>query len=323
LKRIGTASPKAFAPLPGILRCVWPTRGHKVSIVIPTKDKLPVLRRCVKSILRLTKYPDYEILLIDNNSTEKSTRAYYESLRAHTNIRVIDYPAPFNYSAANNLGARHATGDFLLFLNNDTEVLQADWLEELARWAERPGVGAVGTKLLYPNGTIQHAGVIVGLMCHAAHVFAKLERDHQGLFGSVNWYRNYLAVTGACVMIARDIFEKIGGFDEAYELVFSDVEICLRLVEHGYRIVYTPFAALNHYEGLSRANRIPPADFHRASRHMVDIVESGDPYFNPNLSYNCEVPLPRSPHEESRLDRLQRIAQLFESEPAATSRSAA
>lgn len=311
LRRVGIPHPRVTSPAPGILRSVWPTAGRKVSIIIPTKDKAAVLRRCLLSILKGTAYADFEVLLIDNGSTEPETRAYYETLRAEARVRIVDYARPFNYSAANNFGVRHASGDLLLFLNNDTEVLEADWLEELVRWAERPAIGAVGTKLLYANAAIQHAGVIMGLGGHAGHLFAGVAHDYEGLFGSVNWYRNLLAVTGACIAMRREVFERIDGFDEGYELAFSDVEICLRLVERGYRIVYTPFAALRHYEGQTRADYVPPADHARAYERMASLVDAGDPYFHPCLSYASPIPMVRRPHEEPRLDRLRRLVRQF------------
>jgi GT2 family glycosyltransferase len=199
----------------------------------------------------------------------------------------------------------------LLFLNNDIEALTPDWLEEMVRWAERPEIGAVGAKLLTPRGTIQHAGVIMGMGAYAGHIFLEAPGDASGIFGSVNWYRNYSAVTGACMMMRRKVFEETGGFDENYELALSDVEICLRIRARGYRIVYTPFARLVHYEGSTRAGYIPAKDLSLGYLHMRPYVQAGDRHYNPNLSYAGPIPalLPRG--EATRLERFERFFQYY------------
>jgi GT2 family glycosyltransferase/2-polyprenyl-3-methyl-5-hydroxy-6-metoxy-1,4-benzoquinol methylase len=308
LRRQGIPEVTASFSSPGVLRVVWPARGLKVSVIIPTKDKLELLRRCLTSLLEKTQYPGFEVVLVDTGSCEAQTRNYYASLATEPRIRIIDHPGTFNYSAANNLGARHATGDLLLFLNNDIEILEPNWLEEMARWAERPEVGAVGAKLLYPDGRIQHAGVVLGMEGHASHVFWGAREQQSGPFGSVDWYRNYTAITGACMMMRRDVFDAVGGFDEGYQMVFSDVELCLRIVNKGYRIVYTPFARLRHYEGGSRGQHIPDHDILKGYEHTKEIVEAGDRFFNPNLSYSVRMPTLAWRGEETRADRLRRIA---------------
>ena len=309
LSRIGIAEPKASFPKPGFLRVMWPIRQPKVSIIIPTRDKVKYLKRCLDSIRNGTHYPDYEILLIDTGSQEKQTQNYYARLRRDPKICILNDSAPFNYSRVNNLGARHASGELLLFLNNDVEALDADWLEEMARWAERPEIGAVGAKLLYPDGLIQHAGVIVGMQGLGSHVFWDLPEGYCGVFGCIDWYRNYMAVTGACMMMRREVFEAVGGFNEEYQLVFSDIEICLQIVAKGYRVVYTPYARLVHYEGKSRANHIPLQDYQTAYRRLRPYVEAGDPYYNPNLSYIYPKPAPVLRGEEHRLQYLDRLIQ--------------
>jgi len=266
-----------------------------------------MLRRCVTSILERTSYRNFEILVVDTGSTEAATMEYYARLTSHPQIRVLDHPGPFNYSRVNNAGARRTDGELLLFLNNDTEALDPDWLEELVRWAERPAIGAVGAKLLYPDRSIQHAGIVLGMYGLMGHIYRYVDETHTDIFGSVDWYRNYLAVTGACMMMRREVFDRVGGFDEAYEVAFSDVEICLRIVRHGYRIVYTPFARLHHHEGATRGRYNPPRDTRRALRQMRALVEAGDPYFNPNLS--CESAAPALPHwgDRPRSKLLQRL----------------
>lgn len=286
LKRMGIENPRVTSPGVGRVRVIWPVSYAKISIIIPTKDKPELLRACVSSILNETTYPNYEIILVDTGSKQRETLRYYEELQAEPRVRLEYYDrVPFNFSATNNFGARFATGDILLFLNNDTEVLEADWLEEMAGWVERPEVGIVGPKLIRPDDTIQHVGVIIGLGGHASHVFDGCSEHSYTIFGSPEWYRNYQAVTGACLMIRRAVFEEVGGFDEAYLIGYSDITLCLHTTQRGYRVVYTPFARLLHHEGGSRGYYLPPSDVLRAYCQMQPVVETGDPYFNPNLSY--------------------------------------
>jgi GT2 family glycosyltransferase len=289
-------------------RFTWPTTNRLVSIIIPSKDHVEYLQRCLESIWRVTQYPNYEIVIVDNDSLERRTLDYYTCLRQTPGVTVVECRDAFNYSAYNNRGAHQGRGDILLFLNNDVEVLDPDWLDELERWVERPEVGIVGAKLLYPDGIIQHAGIVLGMEGHASHVFGGLRDGCTGPFGSVNWYRDVLAVTGACMMVRREVFEALGGFDEQYVLVFGDIEICLRAVARGYRVVYTPFARLIHYEGKSRAHYIPATDIRLAYRHMKTWVERGDPYYNPNLSHAVRFPTLRR-RGEAPLERLRKIVE--------------
>jgi GT2 family glycosyltransferase len=293
-RRQGIAGAHAAVVPPGVVRLTWPAGDRNVSIIIPNKDREPLLRRCLTSLLRHTGYPRFEILIVDTGSTDEATRRYYADLAHEGRIRILEHPGPFNFSAANNAGARAATGDLLLFLNNDTEALNQDWLEEMVRWAGRREIGAVGAKLLYPDGTIQHAGIVVGLRGLAHHIYRQAAETHVDIFGSVDWYRNYLAVTGACLMVRRQVFDEVGGFDERYRIAYSDIEMCLRIHARGYRIVYTPFARLRHDEGATRGGVFPPSDTRRALDRMGDLVSSGDPYFHPGLSHESLLPaLPR------------------------------
>jgi GT2 family glycosyltransferase len=289
---------------------------ERVSIIIPTRDKLALLQRCIESLLALTTYRDFEIILVDTGSVEPRTRAYYETLKSHPQLqgrfKLVEYTGPFNYSRANNVGVAQASGSLLLFLNNDTEIIEPDWLEELARWAQRPDIGAVGAKLLYPSGHIQHAGVVIGMGGHAGHIFAGLEAHTATIFGSPDWYRDYLAVTGACLMTRRDVFERIGGFDEQYILVFSDVEYCLRVGAQGYKTVYTPFACLKHHESASRGSHIPVRDIQLGFEHMVAIVDRGDPCYNGNLATDTSVPALATNDAPRRAERLRQIVRQYE-----------
>jgi len=307
LRRQGITEARTRFTSPGFLQALWPTRNTKVSIIIPTKEKVELLRHCLNSLLQLTDYEHYEVILVDNGSQQAETLAYYAELRHDERIRILDYAQPFNYSAANNCGAAHASGELLLFLNNDIEILEPDWLEELVRWAERPDIGVVGAKLLYADGRIQHAGVVVGMEGHASHIFWGVREQYSGIFGSSDWYRDYMAITGACMMMRRSLFEEVGRFDEEYELAFSDIEICLRAIEAGYRNVYTPFARLRHHEGGSRGQHIPVDDILRAYDHMHTLVAQGDPFFNPNLSYASRVPQLSRADEQTREARLRHL----------------
>ncbi len=310
LERSGTAGVEASFAQPGFLRVTWPPSGQRVSIIIPTKDKVEYLQRCLHSILHLTDYPDYEVVLIDTGSHRPDTLQYYQTLKDEARVHLHHYSGAFNYSAANNLGTQYASGDLFLFLNNDTEILEKDWLEELARWVERPDVGIVGTKLLYPDNTIQHAGVIVGLQGHASHIFWGAQERQGTIFGSVDWYRNYMAVTGACMMTRRDLFEEIGGFNEDYILTFSDIEFCMRAYQQGFRVVYTPYARMRHHEGRSRGDFIPANDILVGYEQFHETVQAGDPYYNPNLSYASRMPALKPKAEENRIARLDRIVAL-------------
>ncbi len=297
LQRTGIAAPRVFfAPKHPIRRyslCVhWQQRKPRsVAIIIPSRDHAEVLQACLSSVFRLTDYPSYRVIVVDTGSREPTTAALYARYAAESRFSVVHYTEPFNFSRACNFGARHATqDDLLLFLNNDTQVLAADWLARMAQWFERKGVGIVGAKLLYPDGKIQHGGVIVGLSGMASHAFQLAEESITTHFGSDDWYRNYLAVTGACLLIDRRLFEQIGGFDEAYRLIYSDVELCLRAVAAGCRVVYTPDARLLHHESLTHKRRVPYADFLRANEHFREWIERGDPYYNPNLSHIGTLP---------------------------------
>jgi GT2 family glycosyltransferase len=256
----------------------------KVSILIPFKDKHQLLEKCIESIINKSSYKNYELILISNNSTEKKLFDYLGKLKKFSFIKIIEYNEPFNYSKLNNYAVKHSDGEVLLFLNNDTEVISEDWLESMLEHVLRKEIGAVGCKLLYPDNKIQHAGVVIGLTGFAGHVFSGLPEDAYTYFGSVDFVRNYLAVTGACMMMRREVFNKVGGFDERFIFCGSDVEICLRLIEKGYRILYTPFAKLYHHEARTRGSNISSIDFKLSLKVYEKYLSNGDPYYNPNLT---------------------------------------
>jgi GT2 family glycosyltransferase len=259
-------------------------RGEpRVSIVIATRDKVHLLSQCIGSIETKTRYGCYEIIVVDNGSRDPESLAYLRSIGAKH--RVYAYPGKFNFSAINNFGAGHATGDQLLFLNNDVEVITPDWLEAMLEHAQRADVGAVGAKLLYPDGRIQHAGVVVGINGAAGNVFRFAPAEDERGPRLCDVVRNCSAVTAACLMIPRRVFEDARGFDERLPVAFQDVDLCLRMRREGRLVVYTPFALLYHYEGASRGRRHPTADERLFQRLWVDVLQRGDPYYNPNLTH--------------------------------------
>lgn len=255
--------------------------ARKITIIIPTRDRLELLKRCLESIEALTDYPNYEIVIADNDSREPATLEYYATMRH----RVVNYPGPFNYSAINNYAVRQTDGPWILFLNNDIEVIRADWLTNMAEHIQRPEVGAVGAKLLYPHGTIQHAGVILAERGGpATHVHVHAPGDSWENGGQIQWMGNYSAVTAGCMLTRRDLFEQVGGFDEQQlPVAFNDVDYCLKLRAAGYWIVYTPFAELYHYESASRNRKKSNPEEKRILRERWPEEIARDPLTNLNL----------------------------------------
>lgn len=258
----------------------------KVSIIIPFKDKADLLKNCVNSILSKTVHPSYEIILVSNNSAEKKTHNYLKTLAGNPKIRIFYHDVPFNYSNVNNFGRKQATGEYLLLLNNDTEVIAGEWLSELLGVASQPWAGAVGPLLLYPSGKIQHAGIILGMDTMAGHVFRHLHEDALTPFGRPYWARNYLAVTAACLMVKTSKYDEVGGLDEAYQFTGQDVVFNLRLHQKGYRNIYWPFAKLYHYESVSLGtyHGASQSDYDRSLACYRPYLLWNDPYFNQNLS---------------------------------------
>ena len=294
------------------MHVTWATKGDQVSIIVPTHDHGAVLKRMLDSLRQNTTYPNYEIIIVDNHSREEEALRLYDELKKDVRIRILRRSDDFNYSRYNNAGASLARGQILLFLNNDMEITHPDWLDELVMWAERPDVGVVGARLMYPNGRIQHAGVVIGLVGSAGHVFIGEHPDILTPHGSPRWYRNMLAVTGACMAMRREVYDELGGFDEAYQLTFSDITFCLKAIERGYRVVYNPFACLVHHEGGTRGDHIPDADIIRMAGELEPWINKGDPFYSPRLSRMIATPTIKHGQEEDPIKRLQMIRELAE-----------
>jgi GT2 family glycosyltransferase len=276
-------------------RAVWPVRNQAlVSIVIPNRDAAVVLKQCVRGLLDETGYEFKELIIVDNESTDPEVLDLYRALETDGCGRIVRRSGRFNFSAACNAGAAAAHGDLLLFLNNDIEVLEPGWLEELVRWAQLPEVGVVGTKLLYPDRTIQHAGVVFGLGL-VGHIFSRASEGTFTCFGSPESYRNYLAVTGACQMMRREVFQQLGGYDERFRLSFSDVVLCMEAWKAGFRVVYTPYARLVHHESYTRRREDSPEDMELLARYLKSTRFVEDPYFHSELDARSPVPAVRPP----------------------------
>jgi len=266
-----------------------PEPHPKVSIIIPTRDKASLLKKCVYSILQKSSYTNYEIIVIDNGSEETSTMNLFAELRKH-NVTIIRDERPFNYSSLNNQAARLASGEYLCLLNNDIEIITPDWLEEMVSFASQADIGAVGARLWYPDYTIQHAGVIVGLGGVAGHAFVNLKLGDPGYFGRAIVHQSYSAVTGACLVIRKAVFDAVGGLNENLAIAFNDVDFCLRVRAAGYRNVWTPYAQMFHHESASRGIEDTPSKVARFESEMAYIQEhwgnliQADPAYSPNLS---------------------------------------
>jgi GT2 family glycosyltransferase len=279
------------------VRYPLPQPAPLVTVIIPTRDRVSLLRRCIASLRQRTTYSNLHIVIVDNQSVEWSTRAYLSELARASGVTVIRHEAAFNYSALNNVGARHARGEILALLNNDVESITPDWLAEMVSQACRPDIGAVGAMLYYPNDTIQHAGVILGhgTAGIAAHAYAHRRRGYAGQFGRARLTQNVTAVTAACLVVRRQVFEEVGGFDETHLAIgYSDLDFCLRIRERGYRNLWTPYAELYHRESASRGYEDTSAKRERFQREVAYIRERwgaalrSDPAYNPNLSLDAE-----------------------------------
>jgi len=267
----------------------------EIAIIIPSCDKVDLLRQCVDSILQKTTYSQFTIWIVDNNSLEKETFDYYEELKDNDRVRVIRYEKEFNFSSLNNFAVQQILADYFLFLNNDTKVITPEWLEELMGPARRSEVGAVGCLLCYGNNTVQHGGVIIGIGGIAGHAHKHFFCDEHGYFGRLHVVQNLSAVTAACMLVHKSVFDEVGGFTEELSHAFNDVDLCLKIREKGYLIIYTPFSRLYHYESISRGFENSSGKRERFIRELKymqerwhDELKKGDPYYNPNLSLQRE-----------------------------------
>ena len=304
--RLGIAAEVDYTGTFIVLSSKFPVqRNPKASILIPNKDHIGELKKCIASIEEKSTYQNVEILIIENNREEPETFRYYEEITArYKNIRVVTYTGPFNYSAINNFGAGYASGEFFLLLNNDTEVIRPDWLERMVSLCQREEAGIVGAKLYYPDDTIQHAGIVVGIGGFAGHIQTGYTKLFTGYLGRLVTTQEISAVTGACLMVKRSVYEELGGLDEEFAVALNDVDFCLRARQKGYLVYFTPEAELYHYESKSRGFEDTPEKQERFDREIAgfqrryaELLKAGDPYYNPNLTLmlgDCSI---RKNHE--------------------------
>lgn len=263
-----------------------------VSVIIPNKDHTDDLDICLKSLYEKSSYKNFEVIIVENNSTEKETFEYYEKIKQrYENLKVVIWTGIFNYSVINNFGVNYAKGEYILLLNNDVEIINGSCLEEMLMFAQRKDVGAVGAKLYYSDDTVQHAGVILGLGGTAGHAHKHFGRSHPGYMARASIAQNLSACTAACLMMRRDVFDEVGGLDESFEVAFNDVDLCMKIRKKGYLVVFTPYAELYHYESKSRGNDSTPeklerfrGEIDRFKEKWQKQLDDGDPYYNPNLT---------------------------------------
>ena len=292
LKRRGLQGEVSHTKDYGFYRVKYAVQGEPlVSIIIPNKDAKTDLEKCIRSVKEKSSYKNYEILIVENNSETEEIFAYYKELSKDPAIRLLKWKKEFNYSAINNFAAKKARGEYLLFLNNDTEVITEDWIQELLGICQRPGTGAVGARLYYGDHTIQHAGTVIGIGGIAGHMFVNLPGERTGYMHKAALIQDLSAVTAACMLVKREAFEEVGGFEEQLSVAFNDVDLCLRLREKGCVVVYNPYAELYHYESKSRGAEDSKEKVRRFQSEIEfmrcrweKLLKAGDPYYNKNLS---------------------------------------
>lgn len=277
----------------GIYHTKFAIKGEPlVSVVIPNKDHHSDLDLCIRSLMEKGTYKNLEFIVVENNSTDIATFSYYERIqKEYPNVRVVTWEKGFNFSAINNFGVKHARGEYLLFLNNDTEIIEKDVIREMLGYCQREDVGAVGARLLYQDDTIQHAGVVVGFGGIAGHTFIGLHRAENSYFHRAMCAQDYSAVTAACIMTKKVLFDQVEGFTEELAVAFNDIDFCMKIRSLGKLVVYNPYALLYHYESKSRGLEDTPEKVARFNREIAifakrwpDILRNGDPYYNPNLT---------------------------------------
>ncbi|MGI6007341.1 MAG: glycosyltransferase family 2 protein [Ruminococcus sp.] len=292
-RRMGIEAQVENTEIFGIYRTVYKVQGHpKVSVLILNKDHRDDLEKCVVSIVEKTTYDNYEILVIENNSEEPETFEFYRQLqKKYDCVRVITWEGSFNYASINNFGAEHAGGEYLILLNNDIEVIAPGWMEEMLGCCQRSDVGIVGAKLFYPDDTIQHAGVVIGMGGIAGHILCRADGKEYGYNARLVTMQDISAVTAACLMISREDFALVEGFDERYTVAFNDIDLCLKVREKGKLVVFNPYVTLYHYESKSRGLEDTPEKLERFRKEVEyfqnkwkELLEKGDPYYNVNLT---------------------------------------
>ncbi|MFO0852558.1 MAG: glycosyltransferase family 2 protein [Gemmataceae bacterium] len=290
LARLGIDAAVHDGPVMGTYQVVHHLRTQPlVSVIVPNKDHPEMLARCVDSLAK-GSYANFELIVVENGSTRPETFAYYRELEKQPHARVVTWDKPFNYAAVNNFAARHAAGELLLFLNNDVEAINPDWLEAMVKLAVQPGVGAVGAKLYYADDTVQHAGIVIGMGGVAGHSHLNFPRQAPGHMQRLLYTQNVSAVTAACMLMPKEVFDRIGGFDEGFVLAFNDVDICLSVLAAGFRVVWTPDAELYHLESKTRGPE-DTAEKERRFKREYDLfhtkwaafLRAGDPYYSPHF----------------------------------------
>ena len=292
----GPADAGATQSKPSLARLRYrvPQPAPRVSLIIPTRDNAALLEACVRSIRAHTRYPDYEILIIDNGSVEEATKRLFADLTQDAAVRVLPRPGPFNFSGLNNSAAREATGSILGLVNNDIEAIDEGWLDEMVALAARPDIGCVGARLIYPDGRLQHGGIILGLGGVAGHAHRFATGSEPGYLERLRAVQNVSAVTAACLLIRKEVFDQVGGLDESLTVAFNDVDFCIRVRAAGYLNLWTPFATLVHHESVSRGHDVTPAkarrfaDEYAAMQRRWGAELLNDPYYSPHLSYDRE-----------------------------------
>jgi GT2 family glycosyltransferase/glycosyltransferase involved in cell wall biosynthesis len=280
---------EARADVGGVrVRWALPAPPH-VTVVVPTRHNREMLERCLPSLAR-TDYPSFDVRVVDNGGRSTEREAWYDQFRDLLDLDVRWWDEPFNYSRVNNVTARDARGEVLVFLNDDTDMVDPGWMREMVSWAVSPGIGLVGLKLLDAEGLIQHGGVVVGVNGFADHLFAGMPAHAETIFGGTDWYRDLLSVTAACVAVRRELFEQVGGFDERFVLCGSDVVLGFDTTFAGCRNVLTPYSEVRHLESVTRGTSVPIGDFHASYWRYQKYLRGGDPYFSPNLSTRSGVP---------------------------------
>ena len=292
LERTGTEGEVSHTQDLGFYRVKYPVQGKPlVSVIIPNKDEKETLQTCLEMLEKNTGYQNFEIIIVENNSTTDEIFRYYKELSGNRKIHLLRWGKEFNYSAINNFAVAHAKGEYLLFLNNDVKSINSDWLEEMLGVCQRPEVGGVGAKLIYPDNTIQHAGCVIGMGGIAGHMFVDMPADRTGYLHKASLLQDMSAVTAACLLMKKEVFEQAGGFTEELAVAFNDVDLCLKVRKNGYLIVYDPYVKLYHMESKTRGAEDSKEKVRRFQTeieymrcHWIDILKNGDPCYNKNLS---------------------------------------